>query len=111
MRIVPPSRFISQLEESTLIIQAGTWVIREACRQNKLWQDLGFEPFRISANLSSRQFRSESLVNTVRSAPADSGLEPRYLELELTGNLLVDNTEHAISTHACSEGVRYHPVH
>lgn len=95
--IVPPSRFISQLEESGLIIQVGTWVIREACRQNKLWQDMGLEPIRVSVNLSSRQFRSESLVNAVRSALADSGLDPCYLELELTESLLVDNTEHAIS--------------
>lgn len=102
--MVLPSCFIPQLEESGLIVQVGTWVIREACRQNKLWQDMGFEPLCVSVNLSSRQFRSESLVNTVSSALADSGLEPRYLELELTESLLVDNTEHAISLmHALKE--------
>ncbi|PTN09989.1 EAL domain-containing protein [Nitrosomonas aestuarii] len=65
---------------------------------------MGFEPLCVSVNLSSRQFRSESLVNTVSSALADSGLEPRYLELELTESLLADNTEHAISLmHALKE--------
>lgn len=95
--LVLPNRFISQLEESGLIIPVGNWVIREACRQNKLWQEMGHAPICISVNLSSRQFRSESLVNTVRQALTETGLEPRYLELELTESLLVDNTEHAIS--------------
>lgn len=95
--IVPPSRFISQLEESGLIVPVGAWVIREACRQNKSWQDMGLSPICVSVNLSSRQFRSESLINTVRLALAETGLDPSYLEMELTESLLVDNTENAIS--------------
>lgn len=102
--IVPPSRFIPQLEESGLIVSVGAWVIGEACRQNKAWQDMGLSPICVSVNLSSRQFRNESLINTVRSALAESRLEPRYLEMELTESLLVDNTEKAISLmHALKE--------
>lgn len=95
--IVPPSRFISQLEETGLIIPVGAWVINEACRQNKSWQDMGLSPISISVNLSARQFRSGSLVDTVRTALSESGLNPAYLEIELTESLLADNTENAIS--------------
>ena len=95
--VVFPSRFIPQLEESGLIVQVGAWVIREACRQNKAWQDMGLSPINISVNLSSRQFRSESLISTVCLALTESQLEPRYFEMELTESLLVDNTENAIA--------------
>lgn len=95
--LVPPARFIPQLEESGLIVPVGSWVIREACRQNKAWQERGLSPVRVSVNISSKQFRNESLINTVRQALSESGLDPRYLELELTESLLVDNTENAIS--------------
>lgn len=94
---MPPGRFISQLEESGLIVPVGAWVIREACRQNKAWQDTGLSPINVSVNLSSRQFRSESLISSVCLALTESQLEPRYLEMELTESLLVDNTENAIA--------------
>jgi len=58
---------------------------------------MGLSPICVSVNLSSRQFRSESLINTVRLALAETGLDPSYLEMELTESLLVDNTENAIS--------------
>jgi diguanylate cyclase (GGDEF)-like protein len=94
--IMLPCRFISQLEETGLIISVGAWVIKEACRQNKSWQDMGLSPISISVNLSARQFRSGSLLDTVRTALSESGLDPSYLELELTESLLADNTENAI---------------
>lgn len=94
--LVPPARFIPQLEESGMIVAVGAWVIREACRQNKEWQDMGLPPLRISVNLSLRQFRSESLIHTVQSALAESKLDPCYFEMELTESLLAENTENAI---------------
>ncbi|HHM05600.1 MAG TPA: EAL domain-containing protein [Gammaproteobacteria bacterium] len=93
---VPPADFIPFLEESGLIIPVGEWVLRTACRQNRAWQEQGIAPVRISVNVSTRQFRSTSFVTCVESALKESGLAPKYLELELTESLLVDNAEQAI---------------
>ena len=95
--LVLPGRFIPLLEETGLIVPVGAWVLRTACRQNRLWQDAGLPPMRVSVNLSSRQFRSDSLVATIREALRGSGLAPEQLEIELTESVLVENTETAIS--------------
>ena len=92
---VPPARFLPQLEESGLIVPVGAWVLRTACRQNKAWQEMGLPPMRISVNISSRQFRSEALIETVCAALAECRLAPEYLEIELTESLLIENTERA----------------
>jgi len=94
--LVEPARFVPLLEETGLIVPVGAWVLREACRQAKAWHDRGLTGLRISVNLSSRQFRNETLPDTVAGALRASGLDPRYLELELTESLLVDNVEHAM---------------
>jgi diguanylate cyclase (GGDEF)-like protein len=94
--LLVPDRFLSYLENSGLIIPVGEWVLREACRQNRAWQNEGLPPMRVSVNISSRQFRSGTLASVVRSALRESGLDARQLELELTESLLVENTEEAI---------------
>ena len=94
--LVEPARFVPLLEETGLIVPVGAWVLREACRQTKAWHDRGLSGLHISVNLSSRQFRADSLPEMVGEALRWSGLEPRYLELELTESLLVDNVEHAM---------------
>jgi diguanylate cyclase (GGDEF)-like protein len=94
--LVAPADFIPLLEETNLIVPVGAWVLESACRQAREWRDAGL-PLRMSVNISSRQFRSESLVQTVASALKSSGLEPELLELELTESLLIENTENAIS--------------
>jgi diguanylate cyclase (GGDEF)-like protein len=94
--LVSPADFIPLLEETNLIVPVGAWVLDTACRQAREWRDGGL-PLRMSVNISSRQFRSESLVQTVASALQSSGLEPELLELELTESLLIENTESAIS--------------
>jgi diguanylate cyclase (GGDEF)-like protein len=94
--LVPPVDFIPLLEETNLIVPVGAWVLETACRQAREWRDSGL-PLRMSVNISSRQFRSDTLVQTVASALQSSGLEPECLELELTESLLIDNTESAIS--------------
>jgi diguanylate cyclase (GGDEF)-like protein len=93
--LVEPERFVPLLEESGLIVPVGDWVLAEACRQARAWQDAG-KPLRVSVNLSSRQFRAEGLLESVAGALRASGLAPRLLELELTESLLVENVEHAI---------------
>ncbi|MDG0790820.1 bifunctional diguanylate cyclase/phosphodiesterase [Cohnella ginsengisoli] len=88
---VSPQQFIPLAEETGLIVEIGEWVLRVACAQNKEWQEAGFPELRIAVNLSARQFASGDLAASVRSALEASGLEPRYLELEITENMAMKN--------------------
>ena len=81
-----------------MIIPIGDWVLREACLQNRRWQDEGLPPVTMSVNVSARQFMQAGWVEAVASALADTGLAPEYLELELTESLLMQNLEHSIET-------------
>jgi diguanylate cyclase (GGDEF)-like protein len=94
--VVEPARFIPLLEETGMVVPVGAWVLSEACRHAKSWQDAGLPPLRVSVNLSSRQFRSETLFDSVTEALRASRLQPQLLELELTESLLVENVEHAM---------------
>jgi diguanylate cyclase (GGDEF)-like protein len=93
-----PARFITLAEESGLIEPIGEWVIREACRQAKAWQDAGLSPIRMSVNVSARQFNGRRLTATVADALRASGLEARFLELELTESLIMQDVELAVAT-------------
>ncbi|HLB13654.1 MAG TPA: EAL domain-containing protein [Burkholderiales bacterium] len=95
--LVAPGGFVPLLEESGLIVPVGAWVLRTACRQAKVWQETGLPAMRISVNISSRQFRNEALVETIRDALESSGLAPECLELELTESLLVESAENAVT--------------
>ena len=95
--LVEPARFIPALEESGLIVPVGDWVLAEACRQAAAWRDAGLGPLRVSVNLSSRQFRSETLAGAVGQALRASGLAPAQLEVELTESVLMENTEQAMA--------------
>ncbi|HEX7052403.1 MAG TPA: EAL domain-containing protein [Burkholderiales bacterium] len=96
--LVEPARFVPLLEEMGLIVPVGAWVLEQACREARAWQDAGAGALRVSVNISARQFRAETLVDTVRAALAASALPPALLELELTESLLVDDAERAIET-------------
>jgi len=96
--MVPPGDFIGLAEETGLIVSIGEIVLREACRQACEWQRQGLAPLRVSVNLSVHQLRQGKLVSLVRQVLEESGLEPRYLELELTESQLLDSVEHIIST-------------
>lgn len=96
--IVAPALVIPLLEELGLMPQVGTWVLRTACREIKNWQEQGFEWLRMAVNMSAQQFRMADLVATVRSALEDAGLEPQYLELELTESLILESVERTIQT-------------
>jgi EAL domain-containing protein (putative c-di-GMP-specific phosphodiesterase class I) len=94
--LVEPARFVPVLEETGLIVPVGEWVLAEACRQAKGWQNAARAPVRVSVNLSSRQFRSEGVLKAVGSALRESGLPAELLELELTESLLMENVEYAM---------------
>jgi diguanylate cyclase (GGDEF)-like protein/PAS domain S-box-containing protein len=107
--LIPPSSFIPVAEECGLIGPLSEWVLREACRQNKAWQDEGLPPARVSVNLSARQFQQHDIVKLVTQVLEETGLEPQYLELELTESTIMRNAEEAVlmlnSLHALGIGL------
>lgn len=94
---VSPAQFIPIAETTGLINPIGTWVLREACRQIRLWLDAGLDAPRVAVNLSAQQFRDPQLPDLVRSAIAESGIEPGLLELEITESAAMDNVEQTVS--------------
>ncbi|WP_245487844.1 EAL domain-containing protein [Mesorhizobium sp. M4A.F.Ca.ET.022.05.2.1] len=96
--MVAPDTFIPTAEETGLIVPIGDWVLHEACRQNKAWQDAGLPPLTVCVNVSARQFREPNLIGRVVNALTDSGLEARHLELEVTESLIMQDVELAVAT-------------
>ena len=94
--LVPPAKFIPAAEDCGLIVPIGEWVLREACRQNRLWQDAGHEPFAVAVNLSALQFRRGDIVETIIDVLAETRLEPAWLELELTESILIQNVDYVL---------------
>lgn len=88
-----PKKFVSIAEDSGLIVPIGQWVLREACRQAKAWQDAGLRPSTIAVNISAVEFRSEHFLVGVRNILSDTGLDPYCLEIELTESVLVQDIE------------------
>ena len=96
--LVSPDQFIPLAEESGLIVPIGEWVLRDACRQLRVWQDLGLPTLRVAVNISALQFRRLDLVDTVRRALADTGLAAKYLEIELTETAVMSDPEESVDT-------------
>ncbi|PNU19057.1 hypothetical protein C2E25_14355 [Geothermobacter hydrogeniphilus] len=94
--MIPPGDFIPLAEETGLIVPMGEWVLREACRQNRRWQALGFSPIRITVNISARQFLKGDLVQMVAEVLEETTLDPCFLELEITESMVMDDVETAI---------------
>ncbi|HEY6868883.1 MAG TPA: EAL domain-containing protein [Novosphingobium sp.] len=91
--LISPAFFIPMLEELGLIVEVGTWVLQAACHQNAAWQTQGLPPVRMAVNLSAQQVYRGDIVRIVGEALASSGLDPQWLELELTESLTLDDTE------------------
>jgi diguanylate cyclase (GGDEF)-like protein len=81
---VSPLSLIQIAERSGLIIEIGKWVLKEACRQNKQWQDQGYDPIMVSVNVSALQFEQTNFVEMVQQVITKTGMHPSYLELEIT---------------------------
>ena len=94
--VVSPNQFIPIAEDTGLIIPIGEWVLNEACRQAKAWQDEGLPPLRVAVNVSARQFRHSGMLETVASALARSGLPANCLELEITESIAMEHAESTI---------------
>jgi diguanylate cyclase (GGDEF)-like protein len=94
---IMPENFIPLAEDSGLINAIGEWVLREACRQCKAWQQEGLPPMRVAVNVSASQFRQGNLLGVIHAAVNDAGLDPRCLELELTESAVMTNPEESAS--------------
>ena len=90
---ISPTEFIPLAEETGLIIPIGEWVMHTACAQNRAWQDAGLPAFAISINLSARQFQGDDLIELVNRVLEHTGLDGKYLDLELTESALVQNLD------------------
>jgi len=94
--LIPPADFIPFAEESGLILPIGSWVMHAACAQNAAWQEEGLPAISIAVNLSARQFGHDNLVGLIKQVLWDTRMDPRYLELELTESVLVQEAEQAV---------------
>lgn len=106
--LVSPGQFIPVAEETGLIVGIGQWVMSEACRQNVAWQAAGCEPLRVAVNISARQFHQDWFVGSVQQVLEESGLAPRWLELEITESIAVEN---AAATQEKLQALRAMGVH
>jgi EAL domain-containing protein (putative c-di-GMP-specific phosphodiesterase class I) len=93
--LVPPVRFISILEDNGMIVPVGEWVLQQAARQLELWRRQGLAPVTMAVNLSGRQLQQKHLEQSIQRIVAQSGVDPRLLELEITESVLMRNPEQA----------------
>lgn len=92
-----PLNFIALAEETGLIVPIGEWVLRTACAQAVAWQKAGYGKLLMSVNLSARQFKQKNLVETISSILGETGMDARYLDLELTESLIMSKVENSIT--------------
>lgn len=95
MGMVNPAKFIHLAEETGIILSLGEWVLREACRANKSWQEKGYKPIGVAVNISPKQFVHQDIIQMVSNVLSETGLEPQYLELEITESAVMENVETA----------------
>jgi diguanylate cyclase (GGDEF)-like protein len=91
--LLPPTQFVPIAEDCGLILPIGRWVLREACRQARGWQEAGLPFIRISVNVSAAEFRATTFLAEVSATLKETGLEARYLDLELTESALMLRAE------------------
>jgi diguanylate cyclase (GGDEF)-like protein len=96
-QLISPALFINVLEDTELIVPVGYWVLVNACKECIKWHNQGFTHMKISVNLSMKQFLNGSIIEDIRKALLESGLEAEFLELELTESLFAENPDEALS--------------
>ncbi|BBP05252.1 hypothetical protein TPL01_23970 [Sulfuriferula plumbiphila] len=101
--LLAPAQFVTIAEDCGLILPIGRWVLREACLQARAWRQAGLPPITVAVNTSALEFRAKDFLENIRATLADTRLEPRYLELELTESVLMrdaastDSVLHALA--------------
>ena len=95
---MPPNQFIPLAEETGLIVPIGDWVLRQASKQNQSWQREGMLSVPVSVNIASLHFRQGGLGQSVANALSESGLQPEYLELEVTESMLMQDVDATLKT-------------
>ena len=96
--IIMPNDFIPLAEETGLIVQIGAWVLSEACKQLKIWEEEGFDKLTMAVNLSARQFKDEELLNTIQTIFEENNMKPNHLELEITEAIALSDLEYTVKT-------------
>ncbi len=96
--MIPPDKFIPIAEETGMIIDINKWVLHAACLQNKKWIKQGFQPITIAVNLSGFRLASQDIIGTISSAIEQIDSEIKNIEIEITENVLIHDTETTIST-------------
>ncbi len=96
--VIQPGDFIPMAEKTGLIHDIGRWVLLNACKQNKEWQDLGFKPIYVSVNVSVLQLEHEKFYEEVMSILCRTGLDPKYLQLEITETFFTQNYQSIVLT-------------
>lgn len=94
--LIGPDKFIPLAEATGLIVPIGLWTLREACERGKAWQDLGLPRFTIAVNLSATQFRQDDLVPQLATILKSTGFDPKYLELEITESVVMQDPEKVV---------------
>jgi diguanylate cyclase (GGDEF)-like protein len=94
---VSPAQFIPVAEDSGLILPIGNWVLREACQQARAWADAGLPAATMAVNVSAIEFRNEAFLQGVFAVLSETGMDPRFLELELTESVLMTRAESTAS--------------
>jgi diguanylate cyclase (GGDEF)-like protein len=94
--VLPPAEFIGIADDCGLLDDIGEWVLREACRQAKAWQEAGLPRLRVAVNLAPSQFRLTNLVEQIRRALDAAQLDPQLLEVELTESAVMSDAEESI---------------
>ncbi len=92
-RLMLPGEFLPIAEETNLIVDIDRWAIQAACRQNRIWQQAGLPPIRVSVNIAAANFDTDQLLETVTVALEDSGLAPEFLELEVTETTIMRDVQ------------------
>jgi len=95
--LIPPAQFVRFAEDSGLIVPIGQWALREACRQARAWMDAGLRPIPVAVNISAGEIQVKSFLEGICGILKETGLEPHYLELEMTERVLMQNEASTIS--------------